>query len=61
MQTALLRLLIAVPVAAVMLGVFRIVTQGYGRKPEVPEKPAAAPEEADPATGEPLRARGGRG
>jgi hypothetical protein len=57
MQTALLRLLIAVPVAAVMLGVFRIVTQGYGRKPEEPGKPVAAPgDETDPVTGEPLRA-----
>jgi len=57
MKTALLRLLIAVPVAAIMLGVFRMITRGYGQKPEEPEKPPAAPGEAtDPDTGEPLRA-----
>src|SRR3954447_9841724 len=56
-KTALLRLLIAVPVAAVMLGVFRMITRGYGRKPDDPRKrPDATTGETEPTTGEPLRA-----
>ncbi|MGI5236641.1 hypothetical protein [Dactylosporangium sp. CA-139066] len=56
-KTALLRLLIAVPVAAVMLGIFRMITRGYGRKPddEKPRKPAGGAEPAR-AGDEPLRA-----
>jgi len=37
-QTALLRLLIAVPVAAVMLALFRMITGGYGKPAEQPKK-----------------------
>ncbi|MET7420663.1 hypothetical protein [Dactylosporangium sp. NPDC005555] len=52
-ETGLLRLLIAVPVAAVMLAVFRLVTRGYG-KPDDRRKQAT---DTDPASGdEPLRA-----
>ncbi|GAA2630591.1 hypothetical protein GCM10010399_73170 [Dactylosporangium fulvum] len=48
-QTALLRLLIAVPVAAIMLAVFRVVTRDYGKTAE--EKPPA-----EATGGEPLKA-----
>lgn len=54
-QTALLRLLIAVPVAAVMLGLFRLIVHGYG-KPDPPERPAVPGEAPDGTSGEPLRA-----
>ncbi|MEV0569190.1 hypothetical protein [Dactylosporangium sp. NPDC050588] len=51
LQTGLLRLLIAVPVAAVMLAVFRMVIRNYG-KPDKKREPSP-----DAATGdEPLRA-----
>ncbi|MEV6932123.1 hypothetical protein AB0M46_47600 [Dactylosporangium sp. NPDC051485] len=54
-ETALLRLLIAVPVAAIMLGLFRMVTRGYGKKDEPAKHP---PPEGTTAAGggEPLRA-----
>jgi hypothetical protein len=56
-KTALLRLLIAVPVAAVMLGVFRMITRGYGRKHEEDKPHLPAEGAAPPHTGgEPLRA-----
>jgi hypothetical protein len=51
-QTGLLRLLIAVPVAAIMLGVFRLVTRGYGQ----PEEEQPEPEPEPGADEEPLRA-----
>jgi hypothetical protein len=51
-QTALLRLLIAVPVAAIMLGVVRAVTRDYGK-----DRPRRAEKRSEPAAGqEPLRA-----
>ncbi|WP_344614829.1 hypothetical protein [Dactylosporangium salmoneum] len=55
-KTALLRLLIAVPVAAVMLGLFRMVTRGYGKQKD--EQAKRPPEEGTAAAGdhEPLRA-----
>ena len=47
-QTALIRFLIAVPVAAIMLGIVRVVTRGYGKN---------KPRRAAPTTDqEPLRA-----
>jgi hypothetical protein len=50
LETGLLRLLIAVPVAAVMLAVFRMVTRNYG-------KPDDRKKEPGPEAGEePLRA-----
>ncbi|WP_433210099.1 hypothetical protein ACQP00_46770 [Dactylosporangium sp. CS-047395] len=55
MQTALLRLLIAVPVAAIMLALFRMVTRGYGDKPDekrTEPKPGDQETEGD----QPLRA-----
>ncbi|WP_433051005.1 hypothetical protein [Dactylosporangium sp. CS-033363] len=55
MQTALLRLLIAVPVAAVMLALFRMITGGYGRRAEekrAEPKPGDQEQEGD----QPLRA-----
>ncbi|WP_327008676.1 hypothetical protein OHA72_16350 [Dactylosporangium sp. NBC_01737] len=52
LETGLLRLLIAVPVAAVMLAVFRLVTRDYG-KPDVKQKEPAPEPGADE---EPLRA-----
>jgi hypothetical protein len=52
-QTALLRLLIAVPVAAIMLGLFRMITRGYG---EPHPLTAAPPGQPEPTGGEPLRA-----
>ncbi|MFI5911182.1 hypothetical protein [Dactylosporangium sp. NPDC051541] len=56
-KTALLRLLIAVPVAAVMLAVFRMITRGYGHKPDEPRKRPDTPEGAtEPGTDEPVRA-----
>ncbi|MFB9415426.1 hypothetical protein [Dactylosporangium matsuzakiense] len=56
-QTALLRLLIAVPVAAIMLGVFRMITRGYGRKPDEPRKPPEPGEgQPEPGADDPLRA-----
>jgi len=50
-QTALLRYLIAVPVAAVMLAVVRAVTRGYGQRTEQPTVRAEA------ITGEPMPGR----
>src|SRR4051812_43867285 len=56
-QTALLRLLIAVPVAAIMLGVFRMITRGYGGKPDEPRKrPDANAGTPESTADEPLRA-----
>jgi hypothetical protein len=54
-QTALIRLLIAVPVAAIMLGLFRMITRGYGKEQR---KPATAGEAVQPGAvgGDPLRA-----
>ncbi|MFC4047647.1 hypothetical protein ACFO1B_55370 [Dactylosporangium siamense] len=52
LQTGLLRLLIAVPVAAVMLAVFRLVTRDYGKDDERKKEPAS---ESD-GDEEPLRA-----
>jgi len=52
-QTALLRLLIAVPVAAVMLGIVRAITRDY-RKEKPPPEPAI---QAEVVTGEPLERR----
>ncbi|MEV0135028.1 hypothetical protein AB0H83_42075 [Dactylosporangium sp. NPDC050688] len=52
LQTGLLRLLIAVPVAAVMLAVFRVVTRNYGK----PEDRSKEPVTGAPADEEPLRA-----
>lgn len=51
-QTGLLRLLIAVPVAAVMLALFRMVTRNYGK---VDERKKDAASGSDPDE-EPLRA-----
>ncbi|WP_238016268.1 hypothetical protein KZZ52_53475 [Dactylosporangium sp. AC04546] len=59
-QTALLRLLIAVPVAAIMLAVFRAVTRGYGRRPDEKPKPTAGehqPLKAEAVAGEPIPQR----
>ena len=39
LETGLLRLLIAVPVAAVMLAVFRLVTRDYGKPGEQQKEP----------------------
>jgi hypothetical protein len=51
-QTALLRLLIAVPVAAIMLGVVRAVTRDYGK-----DRPRRAEKRGEPPAGqEPVRA-----
>ncbi len=51
-QTALLRLLIAVPVAAIMLGIVRAVTRDYGK-----DKPRRAGKRGEPPAGqEPVRA-----
>jgi hypothetical protein len=46
-----------VPVAAVMLGIFRMITHGYGHKPDEdkPRKPAEGGEPAH-AGDEPVRA-----
>lgn len=52
MQTGLLRLLLAVPVAAVMLAVFRLVTRDYGKPGDRSREPATDA----PAGEEPLRA-----
>jgi len=52
-QTALLRLLIAVPVAAVMLAIVRAVTRDYRKEKRAPE-PAI---QAEVLTGEPLDRR----
>jgi len=57
-KTALIRLLIAVPVAAAMLGVFRMITQGYGQPPDERTTPPAQPDAATAGRppDEPLRA-----
>ena len=57
-MTALIRLLIAVPVAAIMLAAFRAITQGYGKKTDERPKPPAQPDAAtaDQAGDQPLRA-----
>jgi hypothetical protein len=56
-QTALLRLLIAVPVAAIMLGLFRMITRGYGEPRDEPHpRTTAPPGQPEPTGGEPLRA-----
>jgi hypothetical protein len=52
MQTGLLRLLIAVPVAAVMLALFRMVTRNYGKADQKRKEPASDTVAGD----EPLRA-----
>ncbi len=53
-QTALLRLLIAVPVAAAMLAIVRAVTRDYRKE----KRPAAEPAiQAEVVTGEPLNRR----
>lgn len=52
-QTGLLRLLIAVPVAAVMLAVFRLVTRSYGKTGDRSTEPSGA---GAPTDEEPLRA-----
>jgi hypothetical protein len=52
MQTGLLRLLIAVPVAAVMLAVFRLVTHDYGKDTDRRQQRTSEPATDD----EPLRA-----
>jgi hypothetical protein len=63
LQTALLRLLIAVPVAAIMLGVVRAVTRDYGKdRPRRAEKRSdqasgAEPVRAEAVTGEPMQRR----
>jgi hypothetical protein len=63
LQTALLRLLIAVPVAAIMLGVVRAVTRDYGKdRPRRAEKRSEPPTGAEPVraeavTGEPMQRR----
>jgi hypothetical protein len=54
-QTALLRLLIAVPVAAIMLGLFRMITRNYGRT-EQDEKKKPVSDGAGPTADEPLKA-----
>lgn len=51
-QTALLRLLIAVPVAAIMLGLFRMVTRNYGKAPEKKPRPRGEPLKAEAVAGE---------
>ena len=57
-QTALLRLLVAVPVAAVMLAIVRAVTRDYRKEKRPPPEPAI---QAEVVTGEPLdRRRTGR-
>jgi len=57
-QTALLRLLIAVPVAAIMLGVVRAVTRDYGRERRRRlDKRAEEPVRAEAVTGEPVPQR----
>ncbi|MFB9178873.1 hypothetical protein ACFFX1_12110 [Dactylosporangium sucinum] len=58
-QTALLRLLIAVPVAAIMLAAFRAVTRGYGKRPDEKPKPAGenGPLKAEAVAGEPIPQR----
>ena len=50
-QTALLRLLIAVPVAAIMLAIVRAVTRDYGK-----DTPRRAAQHTEAANHEPLRA-----
>ena len=56
-QTALLRLLIAVPVAAVMLAIVRAVTRDY-RRENKEKRPAVEPAiQAEVVTGEPLERR----
>jgi hypothetical protein len=52
--TALLRFLVAVPVAAAMLAVLEVVTRGYG-KPDTAS--ATEPVHAEAVTGEPLKRR----
>ncbi len=63
LETGLLRLLIAVPVAAVMLALFRMVTRNYGqaddRKQEAEPEPGAdeEPLRAEAVAGEPFPQR----
>lgn len=63
LETGLLRLLIAVPVAAVMLALFRMVTRNYGQadegKPEPEPEPGAdeEPLRAEAVAGEPIPQR----
>jgi uncharacterized membrane protein YedE/YeeE len=56
-MSAFIRLLIAVPVAAVMLAVLRLITGGYGRdKQQSPSGPQPAIR-AEAITGEPMTRR----
>jgi peptidoglycan/LPS O-acetylase OafA/YrhL len=56
--TALLRLLIAVPVAAIMLGVVRAVTRDYGKeRRRRADTRADEPVRAEAVTGEPVAQR----
>jgi hypothetical protein len=49
-MTALIRFLIAIPVAALMLWIVRLVTRDYGRE----KKPEAEPLRLEATTGEPI-------
>jgi hypothetical protein len=57
-MTAMIRLLIAVPVAAIMLAAFRAITSDYGKKSDERPKPPAQPDAttADQGGDQPLRA-----
>ncbi|MFC5001413.1 hypothetical protein ACFPIJ_26715 [Dactylosporangium cerinum] len=62
LQTGLLRLLIAVPVAAVMLALFRLVTRDYGKDDERKKEPSESdgdeePLRAEAVAGEPFPQR----
>jgi hypothetical protein len=52
--TALLRFLVAVPIAAILLAVLDAVTKGYGRRDPVPPPDRV---QAEAVTGEPLQRR----
>jgi hypothetical protein len=61
LQTALLRLLIAVPVAAIMLGIVRAITRDYGKERRRRDRRGEAgghePVRAEAVTGEPVSQR----
>lgn len=57
-NTALLRLLIAVPVAAVMLSLLGMVTKNFGKEPR-PVHADSGPLHAEVIAGEPLARRAG--